>query len=191
MYEHGNLKNLFNSSLNYWIPILRSEEERKELLDKIEQKGRIQIEEGFESGAPQVSEKCDHIKTIRPISTVLGQKNSSELKERFFESACDLCETQYRFFFGFSFKISSEKAVLFRIENWICLHCYTPFCGRFAKKHMLHHRSSFPQGNISIAVSTGDLGFWCYECDSYLSEKITEIGELYGFLVGLKFGDEN
>jgi len=50
-------------------------------------------------------------------------------------------------------------------ENWVCLMCYSVFCGRFAQKHMLQH---YQITKHCVALGTGDLSFWCYECDSYL-----------------------
>uniref|UniRef100_A0A1B6CBL3 UBP-type domain-containing protein n=1 Tax=Clastoptera arizonana TaxID=38151 RepID=A0A1B6CBL3_9HEMI len=50
-------------------------------------------------------------------------------------------------------------------ENWICLSCYSSYCGREINKHMLNH---FSKTSHPITLSFTDLSVWCYHCDSYI-----------------------
>ena len=50
----------------------------------------------------------------------------------------------------------------------ICLSCGRSFCSRYVHGDMLkHHESS----SHLIAVSTRDLSFWCFSCDSYIAHR--------------------
>jgi histone deacetylase 6 len=51
------------------------------------------------------------------------------------------------------------------VENWICLTCYSVFCGRYVQQHMVRHSD---ETGHPIALSFADLSVWCYGCDSYL-----------------------
>jgi len=50
-------------------------------------------------------------------------------------------------------------------ENWVCLHCYKVFCGRFVKEHMVQHNKE-TQHNLTLSYA--DLSVWCYGCDAYV-----------------------
>lgn len=60
-------------------------------------------------------------------------------------------------------------------ENWVCLHCYEVYCGRYVRKHMLQHGT---EKKHSLTLSFSDLSVWCYECDSYIhSEELLPMKE--------------
>ena len=58
-------------------------------------------------------------------------------------------------------------------ENWICLDCSEVFCSRYEKGHMSAHNTS---SKHPIAFSFSDGSFWCYDCDSYVTN--VELGKL-------------
>lgn len=72
-------------------------------------------------------------------------------------------------------------------ENWLCLTCLLPFCGRFAQQHMVAH---FESTGHCIASGLADLSFWCYECDSYINHQTIEpVWKVYYALHCQKFGE--
>lgn len=58
-------------------------------------------------------------------------------------------------------------------ENWICLQCSEVFCSRYVEGHMAAHNST---SKHPVAFSFSDGSFWCYECDSYVTN--IELGKL-------------
>ncbi|CAH8578868.1 unnamed protein product [Schistosoma rodhaini] len=54
-------------------------------------------------------------------------------------------------------------------ENWVCLSCYSVYCGRYANSHMIEH---FNITKHSIVLSYADLSTWCYQCESYVHNEI-------------------
>ncbi|KAG8192735.1 hypothetical protein JTE90_009756 [Oedothorax gibbosus] len=50
-------------------------------------------------------------------------------------------------------------------ENWVCLHCYQVYCGRFINQHMLQHGTGMKH---HLTLSFSDLSVWCYACESYI-----------------------
>ncbi|KAF8764318.1 histone deacetylase 6-like [Argiope bruennichi] len=50
-------------------------------------------------------------------------------------------------------------------ENWVCLHCYQVYCGRFINQHMVQH--GFDMKHY-LTLSYSDLSVWCYACDAYI-----------------------
>lgn len=53
-------------------------------------------------------------------------------------------------------------------ENWLCLECGYLFCGRYINGDGMKH---YQQQKHPILFSFTDLSFWCYECDSYISNR--------------------
>lgn len=51
-------------------------------------------------------------------------------------------------------------------ENWFCLVCETAYCSRFVNAHMAQHNE---ETRHPIALSLSDASFWCYQCDSYIT----------------------
>lgn len=51
------------------------------------------------------------------------------------------------------------------MENWVCLHCYQVYCGRFVNQHMLQHGMDMQH---YLTLSYSDLSVWCYGCDAYI-----------------------
>lgn len=58
-------------------------------------------------------------------------------------------------------------------ENWICLTCSDVFCSRYVHGHMAAHGASTGH---PVAFSFSDGSFWCYTCDSYVTN--LELGKL-------------
>ncbi|KAG5445094.1 Histone deacetylase 6 [Clonorchis sinensis] len=57
-------------------------------------------------------------------------------------------------------------------ENWVCLTCYSVFCGRYANSHMVEH---FTSTRHPLVLSFADLSSWCYECEAYVhNEALSE-----------------
>ncbi|XP_041457920.1 histone deacetylase 6-like isoform X2 [Lytechinus variegatus] len=54
-------------------------------------------------------------------------------------------------------------------ENWLCLHCYQVYCGRYVNEHMLMHGL---ESNHLMVLSYADLSVWCYGCDAYIHNEI-------------------
>ncbi|XP_018645482.1 histone deacetylase,putative [Schistosoma mansoni] len=54
-------------------------------------------------------------------------------------------------------------------ENWVCLSCYSVYCGRYANSHMIEH---FNTTKHSIVLSYADLSTWCYQCESYVHNEV-------------------
>ncbi|XP_072025995.1 histone deacetylase 6-like isoform X2 [Amphiura filiformis] len=54
-------------------------------------------------------------------------------------------------------------------ENWVCLHCYQVFCGRYINEHMVLHGAATMH---PLVLSYSDLSVWCYGCDSYVHHEI-------------------
>lgn len=50
-------------------------------------------------------------------------------------------------------------------ENWVCLHCYQVYCGRFINQHMLQHGMDMKH---YLTLSFSDLSVWCYACEAYI-----------------------
>ncbi|KFM80510.1 Histone deacetylase 6, partial [Stegodyphus mimosarum] len=50
-------------------------------------------------------------------------------------------------------------------ENWVCLHCYQVYCGRFINQHMLQHGMDMQH---YLTLSYSDISVWCYGCDAYI-----------------------
>eukprot|EP00808_Paulinella_micropora_P000746 g32369.t1 len=72
-------------------------------------------------------------------------------------------------------------------ENWICLRCGEVYCGRWARKHFLVHHA---QAGHALALGTGDLSIWCYECDSYVdSAAFPVLQAIYILYHTRKFGE--
>lgn len=56
-------------------------------------------------------------------------------------------------------------------ENWICLHCFKVFCGRYILEHMSqHHISSEREHTLTLSFS--DLSVWCYKCEDYIDNPV-------------------
>ncbi|XP_023150929.1 histone deacetylase 6 isoform X2 [Amphiprion ocellaris] len=56
-------------------------------------------------------------------------------------------------------------------ENWICLTCYQVLCGRYVNEHMVSH------GVVSqhpLVLSFSDLSVWCYLCEAYVHNQVTQ-----------------
>lgn len=60
---------------------------------------------------------------------------------------------------------SSCQACNSPLENWVCLHCYQVYCGRFINQHMLQHGMDMQH---YLTLSYSDLSVWCYGCDAYI-----------------------
>lgn len=58
-------------------------------------------------------------------------------------------------------------------ENWLCLECATVCCSRYVAGHMAAHNEST---HHPVAFSFSDGSFWCYACDSYVTN--VELGKL-------------
>eukprot|EP00484_Ammonia_sp_Unknown_P023330 CAMPEP_0197048228 /NCGR_PEP_ID=MMETSP1384-20130603/23624_1 /TAXON_ID=29189 /ORGANISM="Ammonia sp." /LENGTH=807 /DNA_ID=CAMNT_0042480331 /DNA_START=29 /DNA_END=2452 /DNA_ORIENTATION=- len=73
-------------------------------------------------------------------------------------------------------------------ECWFCLKCHRLFCGRYANQHMIAHKDE--SASHCVAMSVGDLSFWCYGCDSYINHlTIQPIFEVYAMAHIAKFGE--
>lgn len=60
-------------------------------------------------------------------------------------------------------------------ENWVCLHCYQVYCGRFVNQHMMQHGMDMQH---FLTLSYSDLSVWCYGCDAYIhNETLVPIKE--------------
>ncbi|XP_037919448.1 histone deacetylase 6 isoform X1 [Hermetia illucens] len=55
------------------------------------------------------------------------------------------------------------------IENWICLHCFQTYCGRYIGEHMLYHHL---ESDHPLTLSFSDLSVWCYPCEAYIDNPI-------------------
>lgn len=53
-------------------------------------------------------------------------------------------------------------------ENWICLHCFKVYCGRYVNEHALFHHL---ESGHSLALSFSDLSVWCYPCEAYIDNQ--------------------
>eukprot|EP01084_Bolivina_argentea_P135537 238809_1 len=63
-------------------------------------------------------------------------------------------------------------------ECWLCLCCHNIFCGRYGAGHMMKHYQQ--NTNHCLALGVGDLSYWCYKCDSYISHlKIKRVFKIY------------
>jgi histone deacetylase 6 len=69
-------------------------------------------------------------------------------------------------------------------ENMQCLSCFSVYCGRHVKGHMLEHHE---QTNHPMVVGFADLSFWCYPCESYLSSANPKLRWVHGLLYEIKF----
>ncbi len=68
------------------------------------------------------------------------------------------------------------------LELWLCLTCFSPFCGRFALSHSSAHSkpdfsasdpaacSALSESAHPLVLSLADLGCWCYRCDGYIHQ---------------------
>ncbi|GFT75235.1 histone deacetylase 6 [Nephila pilipes] len=54
-------------------------------------------------------------------------------------------------------------------ENWVCLHCYQVYCGRFVNQHMVQHGIDMKH---YLTLSYSDLSVWCYACDAYIHNNL-------------------
>ncbi|PRD32864.1 UNVERIFIED_CONTAM: Hdac6 [Trichonephila clavipes] len=54
-------------------------------------------------------------------------------------------------------------------ENWVCLHCYQVYCGRFVNQHMVQHGLDMKH---YLTLSYSDLSVWCYACDAYIHNNL-------------------
>jgi uncharacterized UBP type Zn finger protein len=108
----------------------------------VNENAEVAPEDGSSTGFAEALLKCPHAK--RGIAALPRELPSTDCK-------CSKCSNPQ--------------------ENWICLNCYQPFCGRFANKHMLAHYNEHKLTQHCIALSTSDLGLWCYECDSYINHR--------------------
>ncbi|GIY38857.1 histone deacetylase 6 [Caerostris extrusa] len=54
-------------------------------------------------------------------------------------------------------------------ENWVCLHCYQVYCGRFINQHMVQHGLDMKH---YLTLSYSDLSVWCYACDAYIHNEL-------------------
>jgi len=70
-------------------------------------------------------------------------------------------------------------------QNWICMSCHYILCGREGNGHMKQHSETTGH---KIVASFNNLGFWCYDCDNYITAKNKTIFPLYSLLHTLKFG---
>ncbi|KAL0227886.1 hypothetical protein RCL1_004029 [Eukaryota sp. TZLM3-RCL] len=68
-------------------------------------------------------------------------------------------------------------------ENWLCTHCFSVNCSRYANSHGLTH---FEDQAHPIVISLSDLSCYCYLCDSYIVSQ--ELTPLVSHLHSLKFG---
>jgi len=57
-------------------------------------------------------------------------------------------------------------------ENWLCLSSGKVYCSRYKNGHMAKHcdQETVDNNNNCLAVSFCDLSFWCYKCDSYITD---------------------
>lgn len=69
-------------------------------------------------------------------------------------------------------------------ENWVCLTCFAPHCGRYQKKHAAHHSE---QDQHHLTISLADLNTWCYQCENYVVSE--RIHPFYLALHLVKFGE--
>lgn len=66
------------------------------------------------------------------------------------------------------------------IENWICLQCGQTYCSRYQKGHMALHNA---ETSHEIAQSFSDGSFWCYTCDSYITNKnLDRLRKIFGHI---------
>ena len=56
-------------------------------------------------------------------------------------------------------------------ENWVCLSCHKVLCGRYINQHMVLH---YEETGHSVALSFADLSVWCFPCDSYVHNPVSE-----------------
>ncbi|KAL4474996.1 hypothetical protein ABPG74_001692 [Tetrahymena malaccensis] len=63
-------------------------------------------------------------------------------------------------------------------ENWFCLICNNVYCSRYVQGHMANHNQQ--NQDHQVAVSFSDLSFWCYECDSYITNQdLSQLRKLF------------
>lgn len=67
-----------------------------------------------------------------------------------------------------------------KFENWLCLECNLVFCSRYKQAHMAKHND---KSKHSPAFSFSDGSFWCYECDSYITDnRLAKLRKVFGFI---------
>jgi NAD-dependent histone deacetylase SIR2 len=69
-------------------------------------------------------------------------------------------------------------------ENMVCLTCWEVHCGRHVHQHMLAHHEATGHPLVCGFV---DLSFWCYGCDTYVSERELHLRPIYNVLCAAKF----
>lgn len=70
-------------------------------------------------------------------------------------------------------------------ENMMCVTCGIVACGRHVHGHMVQHHDANPTHHIVAGFA--DLSFWCYACDSYISERQARLRTIYEALCVSKF----
>ena len=73
-----------------------------------------------------------------------------------------------------------------KCENWICLTCSNIYCSRYIKGHMIEHNQ---ESQHPIVLSFSDLSYWCYLCESYISNYRFDILRIQ--CSNAKYKDEN
>lgn len=74
------------------------------------------------------------------------------------------------FFFNLGIETSAPcSGCQSSIENWICLHCFQTYCGRYIGEHMLYHHL---ESDHPLTLSFSDLSVWCYPCEAYIDNPI-------------------
>lgn len=60
-------------------------------------------------------------------------------------------------------------------ENWLCFHCGVCFCSRYEQGHMLAHFEEETHREHCVVFSLSDGSFWCYQCDSYITNPVLDV----------------
>lgn len=67
-----------------------------------------------------------------------------------------------------------------RSENWINLKDSSVYCSRYVKGHMVEQ---VDKNGAEIAFSLSDGSFWCYKCDSYITNlELGKLRKIFGFI---------
>jgi len=131
------------------IPLYTSDNDLTELLKLSEQNQHEDMvdDEPLDTGhAVYVSSTCPHTVSLQPnIPNIIQLIHSLD-------------------------KISKCNSCDHNIENWMCLSCGVISCGRNIQAHAHDHHS---QTSHPIATSLADLSCWCYLCNTYIENNIT------------------
>ena len=65
-------------------------------------------------------------------------------------------------------------------ENWVCLECGITYCSRYMHGHMVSHNV---ETGHPVAQSFSDGSFWCYSCDSYITNRtLDRLRKVFGHI---------